>query len=184
LGKNSYLVADTGAFVNVDGFVSALGTIRRVRICTLAIAYDCPIDFITYILFYHQALYIPEMEHNLLSPFQMRQYDVTIQDTPLQHLEPADRTPSAHSIIVDRLHIPLTLNGIMLGFASTKPTFAEVTDYSGATCTHVQMTSDAPWDPQSLDFAHIEQALRDSLPRPELVDGGMLRLSPLQVQGL
>jgi len=118
LGKNSYLVADTGAYVDVDGFVSSLGTIRRVRICTLAIAYDCPITFHTFILFFHQALYIPEMETNLLSPFQMRQFDVAIQDVPLQHLDSTDRTPSSHSIMVDGLHIPLTLNGVMSGFAS------------------------------------------------------------------
>ena len=59
------MVQDTGAYVNVDGFTTSLGTVKKVAICTMAVAYDCPYTLSTYILFFHQALYIKGMLTNL-----------------------------------------------------------------------------------------------------------------------
>jgi hypothetical protein len=49
-GSYAYMVQDTGAHVNVDGFVSSIGTVNHVAICTMAMAYDCPTNYQTYIL--------------------------------------------------------------------------------------------------------------------------------------
>ena len=158
-GIQAYMVQDSGDHVNVDGFVSTIGTVKKVPICTMAVAYDCPYSFNTYILLFPQSLYIKGMTTNLLSPFQLRAFGILINDTPLQHLEANLRTSDQHSIQVGDLHIPLELQGTMSGFTSRKPTTLEVTDKSGANGIHVYMTSDASWDPHSKQPANIESAL-------------------------
>jgi hypothetical protein len=95
--------------VNVDGFVSTIETVKNVPICTMAVAYDCPYSFNTYILFFPQSLYIKGMTTNLLSPFQLRAFGITVNETPLQHMEANQCTPNQHSIQVGDLHIPLEL---------------------------------------------------------------------------
>jgi hypothetical protein len=125
-GNHTYMVQDMGAHVNVDGFVSSIGTVQHVAICTMAVAYDCPTNLLTYILFFPQALYIKGMSTNLLSPFQLCDNGVTVNDTPLQHL-PADLQDKLQpSIQMGDLHIPLDLNSAMSGFLSRKPTALEV----------------------------------------------------------
>ena len=158
-GLHAYLVQDTGCFVNVDGFVSSLGSVKRVPICTMAVAYDCPYTLTTYILFFHQALYIKNMTTNLLSPFQLRAFGVTVNDTPLQHLDSASKSTLDHSIKVGELHIPLELNGTMSSFPTHRPMALEVQDNSGANGVHIYMTSEAPWEPHSSLHGDIESTL-------------------------
>ena len=69
--------------MSVGGFDSTLGTKSGAAIATIAIAYDCPITLQTYILFFHEALYIPTMRTHLGNPFQMRAHGVLVEDTPL-----------------------------------------------------------------------------------------------------
>ena len=174
------MVQDTGGHVNVDGFVSTLGTVAKVHICTMAVSYDCPATLQTYVLFFPQALYIKGMRTNLLSPFQLRDFGVTINDTPLQHLSPEARSDTQHCIQVGDLLIPLELNGTMSGFPTRKPTALEVQDNSGANGVHIYMTSEAPWEPHSSLHGDIESTLWDSLNMPRSTS----QLSPLQVRGL
>jgi hypothetical protein len=158
-GNQAYMVQDTGAHVNVDGFVSSIGTVQHVAICTMAVAYDCPTNLQTYILFFPQALYTKGMSTNLLSPFQLRDNRVTVNDTPLQHL-PADlQDPMQHSIQMGDLHIPLDQNATTSGFLSCKPTELDVRANSGSNGMHVYMTSDASWDPHSPLHQDIESTL-------------------------
>ena len=109
-GDSCFVVEDSGAYVTVGGFDKSLGSLHKVPICTLALAYDCPKAFITYVLFLHQSLHIKGMTTNLLSTFQLRQGGVTVNEVPLQQLEPDERHSLAHSISTDEVHIPLTLN--------------------------------------------------------------------------
>jgi hypothetical protein len=131
-GESSLMVEDSGTYVTVGGFDKSLGSLHKVPICTLAIAYDRPKAFITYVLFLHQSLYIKGMTTNLLSTFQLREGDVTVHEVPLQQLEPEDCHPLAHSMIsTDEVHIPLTLKGTMSGFDTCKPTLDKVQDIMG-----------------------------------------------------
>ena len=99
-GGQAYMVQDAGDHVNVDGFVATIGSVKKVPICTMAVAYDCPFTFNTYILFFPQPLYIKGMTTNLISPFQLRSFGITVNDVPLQHLEPDERFTTQHSIQV------------------------------------------------------------------------------------
>ena len=53
-GRQAYIVADTGQTLLVSGFLSSLGTVKHVPIVTAAIAYDDPVTYQTFVLFFHQ----------------------------------------------------------------------------------------------------------------------------------
>ena len=61
-GSQAYIVEDTGQTISVSGFLSSLGTVKHVPIVTAAIAYDDPITYQTFILFFHQSLYFKKMD--------------------------------------------------------------------------------------------------------------------------
>ncbi len=146
--------------MSVGGFDSTLGTKSGAAIATVAIAYDCPTTFKTYILFFHEALYIPTMRTHLGNPFQMRAHGVIIEDTPLQHLPADQRLPTSHTISVpsQQMSIPLTLKGTMSGFEVREPTWEEIEDQKDV--IHVHMTGTQTWEPQDPLHEKQERALR------------------------
>ena len=116
-GKGAWVVHDTGQTVSVDPFLDSLGSVNQVKVITAAVAYDDPTTYQTYILFFHQSLYIPKLKRHLLCPNQMRTHGVTINDTALIHTPPQQRHKHTHSIIAEaeetfaEVHIPLELEG-------------------------------------------------------------------------
>ena len=186
-GSDSYVVNDTGDTVSVDPFLHTLGSVPKVKICTMAVAFDDPATQHTYILIFPQALSIPTMDSHLLSTFQIRHHGIAINETPLQHLDPSTRTEFHHAINVPdpKFSIPLTLTGSISGFNTRKPTQAEVEDTEELFCTHIQMTSDATWNPHSRRFSEHEEAIRRHVEgpyEPRLKEPRLL--SPLQMRGL
>jgi hypothetical protein len=80
----------------------------------------------TVILIAHQCIYLPQLEHNLLSTMQMRLHNVFLNKTPkFQCLEP---TNLSHNISVrgddvdDVFIIPLDLHGVVSCFPKFKLT--------------------------------------------------------------
>ena len=121
----------------------------------------------TFILIFHESLYIPDMDVNLVNPQQLRHQDIEVNAIPLFQLQPEERTMESHSIISkpEGLHIPLMLQGTMSGFTVRKPTSDEIRDSNQDKVTYVHMTSDMEWKPHDDSFAAMEQALRDDLNR-------------------
>ena len=91
-GKNATIVEETGHTVTVSPFTDNLGELSDIKICTLAVAYDCPDTMCSYILLFYQSLYIPTLAHHLICPNQLRENLLTVNDTPLPYLPAADRT--------------------------------------------------------------------------------------------
>jgi len=167
LGDTCLVLQDTGRTVNVEGFGESIGTLEDVPIVTAAVAYDCPATFTTYVLIFHESLHIPDMETDLINPYQLRDQGIIVNDVALQHLPPSQRQMKSHSILSEDppMHIPLNLKGTMSGFTVRKPTWDEIRDADQHKVTFVHMTSDIKWKPHSKDFATIENALRDDVTR-------------------
>jgi hypothetical protein len=127
LGREGVVMQFTGKKVTVEGFGKSVGTIGGVPVCTIAVAYDDPKTGQTYVLVFHQALYIPDLDVHLINPFQLRNHGLVVNDVPLQHLPPHKRTVDSHSIISNdgKLTIPLELKGTMSGFTIRTPTLRE-----------------------------------------------------------
>ena len=82
-GAQCLIIQDTGEKVGVTGYDSSKGALTRAPVVTVAVAYDCPHNLSTYVLFFHQVLYIPSLATHLVCPFQLRDFGVIINDTPL-----------------------------------------------------------------------------------------------------
>jgi len=50
-----------GRIVSVDPFLESLGSLQKVRIIAVAVTYDDPTTYQTYILFFPEALCIPSL---------------------------------------------------------------------------------------------------------------------------
>ena len=116
-------------------FSQQLQSLQKVPIVTFAVAYDDPIQMKVFVLFFHQALYIQQLDHLLVCPAQLRLNGITVNDTPLSSIQPNQRTASEHSIIDEHtgLHVPLELNGVISFFHCRTPTELEVQSEDNAT---------------------------------------------------
>jgi len=104
---------------------------------------------VNYMLILHQAIYIPDMEVNLICPMQLRDNDIEDNDLPKSMCK--DPTTNDHAIIVDDLTITLSIRGIISYFPVVKPTKEEWE--STPMENRIAMTYDSPtWDPHSGRF--------------------------------
>jgi hypothetical protein len=125
-------------------------------------AYDHPSTGVTYFLIFHQAILIPCMKVSLISPMQLRDNDLSVNDEPKSMaLTPTD---DHHCVNIPRngdadgLKIPLSLHGVTSYFTTRKPTRQE---YEQSDLDlRIDMTYESPeWDPSDERFAKAEQAM-------------------------
>jgi hypothetical protein len=117
------------------------------------------------------------MKANLLSPMQLRDNDLRVNDEPkYMALNPSD---DHHAIVIPmkgtegtELRIPLSLHGVISYFPSSKPTKEEYESTDLDLC--LDLTYENPeWDPSSPMFGEQENAMIDSSGR--LIDRGHIR---------
>ena len=159
MGRNSLLVHDYDRPINVSGFHPSAPVNNNLRQVSAALAYDDPLTGETTILLVHQAIYVPELEHNLLSTMQVRLNDVTISETPRFLTENITDTTHTISIPTDDKQrpyvIPLALHGVTSSFPTRKPTPEEY-----ESLPHLTLTSDEPeYDPHDTSYATQEAML-------------------------
>ena len=158
VGKHALIIQDFDRPVDVTGYDPTMGTKRGLRTVSAALAYDDPRDGATVILIVHQAIHVPTMCNNLLTPMQLRVNDVKVRDTPRFLTDPSDREDNQHAIVIptpdhDDYVIPLDLHGIISYFPTRKPSLRE---FDTATDRY-ELTYETPqWDPSSPAFAAQE----------------------------
>jgi Reverse transcriptase (RNA-dependent DNA polymerase) len=146
---------------NVTPFKTDLGAVSNIPLSTIAVAYDDPLTFGTYILIFNESLQIPGLNHYILCPSQMRDNDVLVNEVPLQYLPKHLQNETSYTIQVGPLTIPLTLHGIHSNFLTRLPS-----DYELAhphLFPQVIMTADRVWEPHDPVFNMHESTLRTSL---------------------
>ena len=72
--------------VTITPFTSSLKSINKVSIATVAVAYDCDITHMAYVLFYHQALLFEKLDNIMLCQNQLRHNQVEVNAIPLIHI--------------------------------------------------------------------------------------------------
>ena len=120
VGKNAYVLADTGRTCDVYAFTPNYEPIE-VPIVDAALLYQCPYKGTSHILVIRNCLHVPTMTNNLIPPFIMREAGVEINDQPKIHTK--DPGVEDHSIYFPEaeFHITLSLNGVFSGFTMSKP---------------------------------------------------------------
>ena len=145
--------------VDVTPFLARLGTVARVPMCSAAVAFDDPRTGNAHLLVFHQALSIPELNHNLLCPMQMRHNGVIVNERPKHCTE--DPTVDDHAILHGDLRMTLQLDGPTSYFPTRTPTDVELECYPNG--PFFEMTGEFPeWDPHTDLFQILESRLVDS----------------------
>ena len=156
-GRHSMVIAESGRYADVNPFSPDLDTLKRVPIVDASIAYDCPYSMKTYMLVARNVLHVPSMDHNLISPFILREVGIEVDSTPKIHSK--DPSIDTHSIFIDDidLRIPLQLWGIFSYFTTRKPQLSEIDS-----CDMAIITPDAPeWNPHSDAWSGNEEGFLD-----------------------
>jgi hypothetical protein len=118
----------------------------------------------TYIFILNQALYLPDLDHSLLNPNQMRMNGVIVDDCP-QHLSDPKR-PSTHSIFFPELsiRIPLELGGVISRIRTRCPTNEELEHclsctlqaiWNGILTLHPSLRMSRAWSKQMMRITEI-----------------------------
>ena len=126
-----------------------------VPIVYATIAYDCSYSHMTYIMILRNVLYMPTLQHNLLSPFLMRQRNVIVDEKPKNHCK--EPTSNNHCISFENndLRIPLGLNGVFSFFHTRTPINEELIG-----CDKVFLTPDeSQWNPYCTSFELTERSV-------------------------
>jgi len=176
LGIHANIIAYTGNYVTVSGFVDSLGHKKRVPIVDATIAYDCDLPGQTYLLYMCNALYIPVMKYHLIPPFAMCLAGLIVDECPKFLAQKA--SIANHSVLFPShsIRIPLYLRGIVSYFPSRRPTSDELNDDSMLVLDLTPRASE--WNPHDNKYSELEAAMidykgdireQDELPRHQLM---------------
>ena len=165
VGKNCVIFDDTDKTCTVNAFSESAGKLHDIPIIDAVIAYDCPYQCKTFLLLMRNALYISELEINLLPPFIVRESGIQIDECPkIQTINP---TIDNHSMFIHEhnLQIPFRLIDTFSYFETRKPTMEEL-----QTCDKIFITPDSSsWDPYNPHYSRNEEIMLDE-------DGNMREL--------
>ena len=137
-----------------------------VPIVDAAVAYDCPYKLKTYILVVNNALQVPSMNHNLVSPFILQEAGLIVNDVPKIQTRQENLTNETHCIVSKddgdnngtNLFIHMKLDGIFLYFPTRKLTMNELKN-----CEYIEtvylIPDAARWDRYDEEYADLEDRL-------------------------
>ena len=148
-----------GKTCEVEPFDPSIGVAKKVPIVDAAIAYDCPFSIRTYIFILRNALYVKNLDHNLIPPFLLREAGIEINEKPKIHTQ--NPTVDDHAIIFTevepQLRIPLNLCGVFSFFHTRVPMADEIEH-----CDVLFLTPDShEWNPYSTHFSSNEESMLD-----------------------
>ena len=94
------LSEDLSQCISVSRFLPSMKMKKEIQVGSVAVAYDDPSSYSTYILVFHQVLIVLELERNLLCPFQLHLNGININESPLQFTQKDGKITEPHSIII------------------------------------------------------------------------------------
>jgi hypothetical protein len=149
VGDGFKILSRTGRTVSLRGFDDGEILSKEVEVVTAATAWEDN-DGTVFILVFNEALDLGRNQRtSLICPNQLRYAGHQVDDIP-QFLS---RGRSIHGIkTVDEMYIPFDLSGKTSYLATRLPTPKEL-DY----CEYIELTGDAPWDPEDEEWEEMEQ---------------------------
>ncbi len=151
LGRNAIVLQYTNRVCDVAPYADSYEPITDVPIVRGATAVTSQATGETCILVFNEAIWMADyLDHSLLNPNQMRHHGITVQDNPYSdvsiHLASYD----------DNFIMPMQADGTTIFFDSRTPT-----DHELAHCPHIELSSNAPWNPRDIRFPppkhHVEE---------------------------
>ena len=106
------------------------------------------------ILIFNETLWMPEMQHSLMNPNQLRHFGVNVQDNPY-HSSPMMINKNTND---EEFVACLQSAGTNIFLDTWTPSERDLQDYP-----HVVLTSDKLWDPHSVNFPSISKMETEEL---------------------
>ena len=138
VGRNAYIISDTGRVADVNPFTPDYDSMT-IPIVDAAVLYQCPYFGLVYILVIRNAQHVPSMQNNLLPPFVLREAGIRVNDKP--KIQTIDPTEADHSIYFPEtdFRIPLSLWGMFSYFVTSKPTAKQMME---SECVYLLTTAE------------------------------------------
>ena len=157
----------TGEECDVSPYLSEYEPMKGIRIASACTAYDDEETGETVIIDVNQGLYFGDrMEESLVNPNQIRSYGLYLNDNPF---EPGELL-GIHDYDTG-ISIPFVVQNGVVSFKTRTPTEKEIKE-----CRHVELTSDAEWNPSSMDTRTADakanrERIMSSIMRTDLGNG-------------
>lgn len=129
----------------MSGFHGSFKEIVDVPIVKAATAWAHPDTGRLFILIMNQGLWMPTMDHSLINPNQIRDFDINVFDNPY------DRERK-FGIVHEDAFIPFTTRGATAHFETFKPTKEQVDDPDNVTIVLTAPEAIREWDPHAVDM--------------------------------
>ena len=152
--------------VHVHGYTGEISPDENCHIVSAMVAYDHPETGDTFMLVFNQAILINKLPTNLVSPMQLHDVGIQVNDEPKSM---GSKPTNDYNAIVFSddddgitLRIPLRIQGVITYFHTHKPTKDEFESCDN----RIEMTADSPdWDPSTNRFQEQEDAMLDDYGR-------------------
>jgi hypothetical protein len=156
VGRNAYIISDTGKIADVNPFTPDYA-FMRISIVDATVRYDCLYDGKSYIFVVRNALHVPSMRNNLIPPFVMREAGIRVNDTP--KIQTSDPNEEDHFIYFpdNDFRNPLSLWGVFSYFNMSKPLTEQMMD-----AEDVYLLTPSTMNPHSDAYATNEENMLDS----------------------
>ena len=159
VGKYSKILDHSNRHVNVSGFTKSLGKSLRVPVVTATVIFDCEFTGTFHVLVIHNALYIKDMEVNLIPPMMMRLDGIKVNECPkFLSDQPSINDHCAYFPDHD-IRISFLLEGIVSYIPTRKPSDKELKDAEGEYLLLTSNTQD--WDPHTIVYRDQEYLMTD-----------------------
>ena len=114
LGGGALKILDYNTPVRVQGYDASLGA-KEYSTISGGVVYVHPHTKARYHLIFHQAIYMPDLDHHLLCPMQLRANGVAVNDCPRMYCKNPDQ--ESHAIVAadengDNVILPFYLRGV------------------------------------------------------------------------
>jgi hypothetical protein len=82
-GRNMRMIEPTGIKVNIAAYTDEVSQLTDVPIATAGTVFDCPSTGASYLLVFHEVLFLGDrLPNSLICPNQLRDFGLTVHDTP------------------------------------------------------------------------------------------------------
>ena len=151
-GRNCTILHHTERSCDVAPFSDTYKPMKNIPIVTAATGYTSHTGR-QYILVFHEALYMKDMDHTLINPNQLRHFQAQVQDNPYHPTEPMSITSPDGTFVAC-----LQSQGTNIFLETWYPTQEELT-----TLPHIELTSSREWDPHKITFPATRYSVQEEI---------------------
>jgi hypothetical protein len=150
-GKNCIPMNYTERSCDVQPYSDDYAPVKNVPIVTAATGYTSSTG-LNYILVFPEALYLPNLNHSLFNPNQLRHFGTKVQDNPY------DSEPMSIITRDDSFTACLQSKGTDIFLTTWAPTILDLEKYP-----HITLCGKQPWNPREIKFPGISSLEQEEI---------------------